>query len=111
MSLNESQLQTLKDRLVKDKAKLEAVLETLVAEDPVSNEKRRDDNADVGTEATESNELERSQSLEDSTKLMLKRIDEALQRMEQGTFGKTLEGEEIPYERLLIDPTVTTVVN
>ncbi|MFD1774933.1 TraR/DksA C4-type zinc finger protein [Paenibacillus rhizophilus] len=54
--------------------------------------------ADVGTETFErSRDLAINDSLEDE----LEEIDQALQRMEDGTYGLcVVSGEEIPYERL-----------
>lgn len=110
MTLNQTQIQDLKKQLLEQQEKLQDVLQSLKAGDPASDTDRPNDNADVGTEATESNELVMYESLERETQNMLDRISAALERMEQGTYGVTDEGEEIPFERLSIDPTATTIV-
>ena len=110
MHLSPSQLQTLKDKLEDQQQKLRDVLSSLERTDPANDEDRSSDNADVGTEATESEELVRHESLERETEIMLKRTEEALANITTGTYGHTSDGREIPYERLLIDPSVTTLV-
>jgi DnaK suppressor protein len=110
MTLSQTQIQGLKTQLLEQQAKLQDVLRSLKAGDPASDVNRPNDNADIGTEATESNDLVAYESLEHETQIMLDRIQGALERMEQGTYGVTDEGDEIPFERLSIDPTATTIV-
>lgn len=110
MSLSQTQIQEFKTTLLEQQTKLTDVLASLKAGDPASDENRANDNADIGTEATESNDLVAYESLEHETQILLDRTNAALERIEQGTYGVTSEGESIPYERLLIDPTATTVV-
>lgn len=110
MHLSSSQLQTLREKLEDQQQKLRGVLSSLEKTDPANDEDRSSDNADVGTEATESEELVRHESLEHETEVMLKRTEQALVAIENGTYGHTADGRDIPYERLLIDPSVTTLV-
>lgn len=110
MSLSSDQIQTLRVKLLEQQEKLSEVLASLKAGDPASEVTRTTDNADVGTEAIESSELVAYESLERETQIMLDRIQESLSAMDAGTYGVTEEGEEIPFERLLIDPTATTTV-
>ncbi len=110
MALTTDQVQTLKEKLEVQKGKLEDVLRSLVNGDPSRNDTRTTDNADVGTEATESNELVMYESLEAETKILLERTTDALARIDQGTYGITEDGEDIPFERLEVEPTATTTV-
>lgn len=111
MSLTPQNIETLKKMLETQREKLEDVLTSLKNGDPSSNVTRTTDNADVGTEATESNELISYESLENETAILLERTTTALDRIEAGTYGVTQDGEDIPYERLLVDPTATTIVH
>ena len=110
MHLSDSQLATLKGNLQEQQKKLRDVLSSLEKTDPANDTERSTDNADLGTEATESNELVRHESLEHDTGIMLERVETALARMEDKSYGHTEDGRDIPYERLLIDPSVTTLV-
>ncbi len=110
MHLSGSQLQTLKGKLEEQQKKLRDVLSSLQNSDPANDEDRSSDNADVGTEATESGELVRHESLIHETEVMLERTEMALASMASGTYGHTADGKEIPFERLMIDPTATTLV-
>lgn len=109
--ITQQQQEELRQKLMVSQQKLKSVLADLLKTDPVNDPDRVDDNADVGTDAIESNELIRHESLEKETTIMLDRIEGALKRMDDGTYGHTSEGQDIPYERLLIDPTITTVVS
>lgn len=40
----------------------------------------------------------------------LKEVEAALQRITQGTYGRTLDGQSIPEERLRANPAATTIV-
>lgn len=110
MALTTAQIDELKSQLLIQRQKLLGVLDDLSGGDPANDVDRVDDNADVQTDAKESEELLRHESLETETKIMLERVDAALARISDGGYGKTDEGEEIPFERLKIDPTVTTTV-
>ncbi|HSW89550.1 MAG TPA: hypothetical protein VLH19_01630 [Patescibacteria group bacterium] len=110
MALNSDQLSNLRTRLESEKAKLESVLQSIDVGDPAQNGERVDNNADAGTDAIEENDLVRSESLRRETTIMMERIDDSLRRMSEGSYGKTDDGEDIPFERLEIDPTATTNV-
>lgn len=111
MSLTAENITTLKRMLETQREKLEDVLRSLKNGDPSSTVGRTTDNADIGTEATESAELISYESLENETSILLERTTSALARIENGTYGVTDDGEEIPLERLMIDPTATTVIH
>lgn len=110
MHLSTQQLQTLKQQLEESQLKLRSSLSSLEKTNPVSDPERLNENADTGDDATEDRELVRHESLQTETEIMLKRVEEALSRIEDGSYGHTLEGEEIPYERLAADPTATTLI-
>lgn len=110
MSFSTEQLNHLKGKLEAQKSKLEDVLQSLKNGDPSSTVTRTTDNADVGTEATESKEMVEYEALENETQILLDRTNAALERMSAGTYGVTDDGLEIPFERLDVDPTVTTVI-
>lgn len=111
MSLSTSQVNSLKTKLETQKSKLDDVLKSLINGDPSSTVTRTTDNADVGTEATESNELVEYEALENETQILLNRTNAALERIANGTYGVTDDGAEIPFERLEVDPTATTTIN
>ncbi|SRR5258708_6673183 len=110
MHISADQVQTLKGKLEEQQQKLRDVLVSLQKTDPANDEERSNDNADVGTEATESGELVRHESLIHETEVMLERTESALASISDGTYGHTSDGKEIPFERLMIDPTATTLV-
>ncbi len=110
MALNKDQKETLRKMLLEQKAKLQSVLESLARGNPKQKTERVNDNADVGTEAMEDGESIENESLSRETWLLLQRTNQALEKIDEGTYGKTDEGQDIPYKRLLVDPTVTTLV-
>ncbi len=110
MALTDTQLQQFKATLSAQYEKLQGVLTSLKNGDPSSDVTRTTDNADIGTEATESNELVAYESLENETTILLERTKAALDRIEAGTYGVTDDGVEIPYERLMVEPTATTTI-
>ncbi len=110
MALTAEQLTHLRGLLEEQRGKLQDVLASLTAGNPASTTTRTTDNADVGTEATESTELVEYETLQRETTILLDRVTAALARLDAGTYGVTDTGEDIPYERLLVDPTVTTTV-
>lgn len=110
MALSSSQLEQLHGMLKEQHMRLTNVLESLKAGDPASNPERTNDNADIGNEATESSQLVEYESLERETQILLDRTQVALDRIEAGSYGTTEDGTEIPFQRLMIDPTATTTV-
>jgi RNA polymerase-binding transcription factor DksA len=110
MSLNSAQLEQFRLQLEEQRTKLLSVVDDIEKTDPANDVDRIDDNADVAGDAKDDEELLRHESLRNEAGIMLNRVNQALERIANGTFGKTLEGEEIPVERLQIDPTATTLV-
>lgn len=110
MALTADQITILRKKLIEQQKELTDVLTSLKAQDPALSPDRVNDNADIGTDASEDVALVEFESLEQKTQILLTRTTDALKRMEQGTYGTTDDGEEIPFERLMVDPTVTTVL-
>lgn len=110
MPLTKDQLNTLREKLLEQQKKLRDVLVSLEKSDPANDPERSNDNADTGTDAIESGELVRHESLEQETENLLIRTESALAAMENGSYGLTQDGQEIPFERLMVDPTVTTTI-
>lgn len=110
MHLSSAEVSTLKGKLEQQKEKLRDVLSSLEKTDPARDTERFNENADTGDDATEGRELERHESLQKETMILLTRVEEALSRINDGSYGVTLEGEAIPFERLMADPTATTLV-
>ncbi len=110
MHLSPTQLATLKRKLEEQQKKLRDVLASLESTNPTRDDERISDNAESAAEATESTDLDRYESLERESRILLTRVEEALSRIEDGSYGHTADGKEIPLERLSVDPTATTLV-
>lgn len=80
-------LDKIKSELLAEKDKLEARLKNLNQDDPFSNPERLNDNAASDTEAKEEIDHERIEALKQTINNDLKAIDEALIRIQKGSFG------------------------
>ncbi|MRX74411.1 hypothetical protein GJU40_20040 [Bacillus lacus] len=104
MALSDKQTQGLKQQLLEMKKEIEdkpkdPLFDTSMS-DSVGELSNGIDNhpADLGSEVYD---RERQQTLENVDENVLGEIKEALDRMEEGTYGKCIDtGEDIPYERL-----------
>lgn len=96
--------------LLDQKAKLGELKQEIEAENPINDPDRLNDNASADTDATEEVSILESEVLTSEAGDSLARVNAALKRMEDGTYGHTDSGEAIPVERLLADPTATTLV-
>jgi|GEM_PF-2023744 len=103
-------LLTLKNMLLKKRAKLAEVRNENAQENPALDDTRMDDNASSDTDAREEVQLLHTEVVGGEVDEMLARVDAALDRMQQGTYGLTADGQEIPVARLLVDPTATSLV-
>lgn len=110
MSLTKAQLDALRAKLLEEKKRTEATLASLVSTDPKNDTERANDNSDPGDDAEETMQLDQYEVLERQTRRQVELIDDALARLDAGTYGVTADGDSIPYERLLVDPTATTLV-
>lgn len=79
---------------------------SLAKEDPFSDVSRLNDNASDDTEAAEQNGHVLSEAMSEETMDSLKRVRNAMKRVDDGTYGKCGKcGEMIDTDRLGIDPT------
>jgi RNA polymerase-binding transcription factor DksA len=78
----------------------------LKSEDPFSDSARLNDNASDDTEAAEQFGHATSEALSAETEKALKKVRSAMQRVENGSYGKCVNcGKMIDTDRLGIDPT------
>jgi DnaK suppressor protein len=106
--LTKTQLASIREELVEERATLLAQVEGLDAEANVNNWREGgfdDDPADAGSASFE---RETAQSLSNHARNLLAQIDDAMRRMDAGTYG-TCErcGESIELERLEALPYAT----
>ncbi len=79
---------------------------SLAKEDPFADASRLNDNASDDTEAAEQFGHAQSAALGQETSFALKRVRDAMTRVDDGTYGKCVKcGEMIDTDRLGIDPT------
>jgi RNA polymerase-binding transcription factor DksA len=104
-------LAKIKADLLKKKEKLLSVRKEVELENPAGDEDRLTNNASPDADAREEVQMLASEVVGTEVDEMLTRVDAALQRMERGTYGVTADGKDIPVERLLVDPTATTLVH
>lgn len=100
-ALTKTQLRAIREGLVVERAGLLAQVEDLNAEADVNNWREGgfdDDPADAGSASFE---RETAQSLSNHARKLLEEIDDALRRMDAGTYGKCENcGQRIELERL-----------
>ena len=60
--------------------------------------------------ATEVADFVATAATTEATEARLKEVQEALERLAQGNYGITAEGEEIPEDRLRANPAATTII-
>lgn len=94
-------LKTLEIDLLRRKAKI-------TNEDPFADTSRLNDNASDDVEAAEQFGHARAEAMSRQTEDALARVQAAMKRVEQGTYGKCAKcGHMIDTDRLSIDPTVS----
>ena len=97
------ELERLKIRLLEERRKILNDIEKLVQE---SNELGKDGTPDIGDEASDLSSRQLLLSLNEADRNKLREIDEALERIEEGTYGICEEcGEPISLKRLEVKPT------
>jgi RNA polymerase-binding transcription factor DksA len=85
---------------------------SLAKEDPFADTSRLNDNASDDTEAAEQYGHAQSAALGEETSDSLKRVRQAMKRVDDGTYGKCVQcGEMIDTDRLGIDPTAELCVS
>ncbi len=101
--LRPEDLERFKVRLLEERAHILNDMEKLVKE---SNELGKDGTMDIGDEASDLSNRQLLLSLNEADMKKLKEIDEALERIEEGTYGICEEcGEPISIKRLEVKPT------
>ncbi len=105
-------LQSVFDYLKKLEGDLLKRKKSLAKEDPFADSARLNDNASDDTEAAEQFGHAQSAALGAETTDALKRVRSAMQRVDDGTYGKCIKcGEMIDTDRLGIDPTADLCMN
>lgn len=98
-------LQQITEHLKREKDKVGVTITSLKSQDPFSDPDRLNDNAASDTEAKEEISHERMEALEKELRHHLEEIEEALDRIKKGTYGKCqLCRKMIDTDRLAIKP-------
>lgn len=106
MNYPKNLLSPILDYFRKLEVQLLARKKTIASEDPFADTARLDDNADLGSEATEQFGHAQAAALEEETEEALQRVRGAMKRVEDGSYGKCVKcGDMIDTDRLGIDPT------
>ena len=101
--LSQQELERFKVRLLEERRKIVSDMDKLVKE---SNELGKDGTPDIGDEASDLSNRQLLLSLNEADRAKLMEIDEALERIEEGTYGICEEcGEPISIKRLEVKPT------
>jgi DnaK suppressor protein len=107
-ALTKTQLRAIREELLEERAQLVSQVEDLNAEADVNNWREGgfdDDPADAGSASFE---RETAQSLSNHSRRLLTQIDDALRRMDAGSYGVCERcGEKIELERLEAIPYTT----
>lgn len=105
-------LKKIQSHLIKEKKKIDTTITSLKSQDPFSDPDRLTDNAASDTDAKEEISHERMEALENELKLLMKDIEQALERIKKGTYGKCHScGKMINDDRLAIKPTALYCVD
>ncbi|WP_339145578.1 MULTISPECIES: TraR/DksA C4-type zinc finger protein [unclassified Sutcliffiella] len=104
MTLTKEKQKTLQIKLQKMKESIEKKRENSILDESL-RESTGEITSGIGNHLAEGNaervEREQEQTFEQIDEKLLGEIEEALARMEEGTYGTCIDtGEEIPYERL-----------
>lgn len=110
--LTQTQLDTLKAKLLKEYGKLQKTIELIDSQDPFKNPDHVNDNASIDTDVREQMGHETVEAEVKSLQRRLKLVEKALRKMEKGTYGFDVQtGDPISYERLEIMPEVEHTIN
>jgi len=105
-------LKTIKEHFEEEKRTLTERVHELAKQDPFANPERTNDNAASDTEASEESDHDRVAAMVDELKTKLQNVEDALVRIEQGTYGACIEcGNMIDTDRLSILPMATLCVS
>ncbi len=101
--LSQQELERFKVQLLEERRKIVSDMDKLVKE---SNELGKDGTPDIGDEASDLSNRQLLLSLNEADRAKLMEIEEALERIEEGTYGICEEcGEPISIKRLEVKPT------
>lgn len=107
-------IQKQKEKLLEEKGRLEEELQSIADPDEKNPEHYKARFEDIGDGVDESAievySYEQSLAVEQGLEEMLKKVNNALQRIEQGTYGQCEEGDEIEKERLKVIPWASTCI-
>lgn len=105
-------LKKIQDHLQKERNKVHTTMQSLKSQDPFSDPDRLNDNAASDTDAKEEISHERMEALEKELKLHMAEIEETLERIKKGIYGKCQScGKLIDTDRLAIKPTALYCVS
>lgn len=107
--LSKEQLAQLQQKLEAKLAQLTQFKQGFDQANPVNDPDRTIDNSESGDEALEDHSILENDALSDEAKAMITDVQEALQRIKDGTYGiDPNTGEEIPFARLNLVPEART---
>lgn len=99
-------LNRIKSHLLKERKKVDSNISSLKSQDPFSDPDRLNDNAASDTDAKEEISHERMEALEKELKFHMSEIEQALERIKKGTYGRCLScNKPISSERLSVKAT------
>ena len=105
-------LKTIREQFEEEKQTLTERIVELVKQDPFSNPERINDNAALDMEASEESDHDRVAAMVDELKAKLQGIENALVRIDKGTYGSCVEcGNMIDTDRLSVLPMATLCVS
>ena len=115
--MTEDQIAHFKKLLTEDQKSIKAEYDSYVgdsrdeSEEDQSGELSHSDSNDPGDEGTNLYDRERNMAAADNMGRILSKIERALQKIEDGTYGKSdIDGTPIPIERLEAMPYAVTTV-
>lgn len=105
-------LKQITEHLKREKDKVGITITSLKSQDPFSNPDRLNDNAASDTDAKEEISHERMEALEKELRRHLEEIEQALERIRKGAYGKCQSCKKIiDTDRLAIKPAALYCVN
>lgn len=108
MTYSQPFLDEMRRRLEEEKKRLESDLMTIAKRDPKHHgnfvPQYHDVDEDSDVNAQESSEYQTEISVGVTLEDQLRRVESALKKMEEGTYGQTSEGDFLSEEKLEVDP-------
>ncbi|HET7713547.1 MAG TPA: TraR/DksA C4-type zinc finger protein [Patescibacteria group bacterium] len=102
----------IKEKLLAEKARLEAELQSYKSEDPFLAEDRGLEVNSLDNDSIENESHDRIAATRNGLKQDLSRVLLALEKLEQGTYGKCIKcGQDIEAERLQANPAAATCMS